>query len=1143
MPTYTSSGTGGDVLLAKKVPEAEYMYGCVPTAVAMLLGYYDLYGYKGNDLSNIVEGTVALKSRGTDGNSYDMDAFDTVLGNLTASKEYVYRFYSRDGVETTPQQELGYTFQADNKTLKTDEWNCLADYLGTGQYWRGADNLVTVVSFCSLADLYNNNYSDVKMTDGTTTRMVRYNDTTMLPGLDLYVQSRGYLLDYEITGTYKVDVAGGSFTFDDYVNEIDSGRPVLISIEDHVMIGYGYNKKTKEIIFDDCYKVDQRMAWGGTYHYSDADRKLESITVIGFNMNGDVDLAVVNSGDSSEKLLLNGTSGGTESEDYCVAGAGNTVYLTYTVSNLGTKRSPNFQVSIYVDGKLFKTSSIDALSSKKTRSIALSLGKISVGMHNVRVVLDESNVIQEVNGANNEAERSFLVLKTGTTVETGTRQVQAGESVADVYVHGGTLNLNGGQASGVVLRGKPNGNSYWGGGRYQRGKANVSQGGLLSGTTVYNYGEVNVSSGGVAVNTRITSSGRMTVRDGGTTSDTTVESGGSVTVEKGGKLTGKLTLGSGAVASAGAGAVMDFDLSTVSPGAAVRVNVLSRITGTPVYTLTVSGSQAYGSYKLAGGASKFNQTITVKDTDGACLGEVAVKGLLALSHAAYKLKVANDVLTLTVVANKDPTVTKIKQDITKTTSRDVVVTAVFADDVGLAQTLYRIGEDGEWMAYDKKGVTVEENATVYFKAVDVGGNESEIGICEVTNIDKSVLDSGDNDWLYNKKTHPVPNSDENLETVTLQKGCSPEVRLDPAGVVKNEGWSNFVGYGDPADYARLDLLCPSRLSFTVTASDKAKIVLYKLVETEVRGKTVYKLTALRSVSLTKKAGEYVATTRSILLDTPDANTSYYISVQSTTAKKDGYALYNVALKEDEKYTKFFADADGGDNGWLYNKKLKNQGEKALNEKVTNPEHPMAPISSTGEILVDTVPVCEEAQADGWSNFVGFGDAIDYVKLNLSATAELVFHVEASGAAKFTVYRVDSKTVNDQTTYTLKTLNTKTLKKVRGATNYTADTKALLLDAGESYYIAMQSTTAAKGGCAYYNVSVSSYLEIVSAEAKDACALDVPDEPGVLSESVPVGLDLPDFSAGANLDVFSGASVPAGLQQDDTLLRQTAGLLA
>ena len=204
---------------------------------------------------------MALKSRGTDGDAYDMDAFDTVLGKLTASKEYVYRFYSRDGKETTPEQELEYTFKADNKTLNTDEWNCLADYLGTGQFWRGADNLVTIVSYCSLAELYNTNYSDVKISDGTTTRTLSYNDTTMLPGLDLYVQSRGYQLDYEVTGTYQVDVAGGSFSFNDYVKEIDSGRPVLISVVGHVMIGYGYNKKTQEIIFDDCYKADQRMKW------------------------------------------------------------------------------------------------------------------------------------------------------------------------------------------------------------------------------------------------------------------------------------------------------------------------------------------------------------------------------------------------------------------------------------------------------------------------------------------------------------------------------------------------------------------------------------------------------------------------------------------------------------------------------------------------------------------------------------------------------------------------------------------------------------------------------------------------------------------------------------------------------------------
>ena len=137
MPTYTIKNSNGDVLLAGAMPEAEYMYGCTPTALGMLLGYYDLYGYRGTTLDNIIEGDVALKSRGTDGDAYDMDAFDTVLGKAIASKEYVYRFHSRNSVETKPAQELEYTFKEDGKTLNTDEWNCIADYIGTGQFWRG----------------------------------------------------------------------------------------------------------------------------------------------------------------------------------------------------------------------------------------------------------------------------------------------------------------------------------------------------------------------------------------------------------------------------------------------------------------------------------------------------------------------------------------------------------------------------------------------------------------------------------------------------------------------------------------------------------------------------------------------------------------------------------------------------------------------------------------------------------------------------------------------------------------------------------------------------------------------------------------------------------------------------------------------
>jgi len=1141
MPTYTTSGTNGDVLLSGTMPQAEYMYGCVPTATAMLLGYYDLYGYQGKDLSKIVDGTVALKSRGTDGNAYDMDAFDTVLGKLTASKEYVYRFYERDGKETTPEQELVYTFQEDNKTLKTDEWNCLADYLGTGQYWRNADNLVTLVSYCTLADLYNNNYSDVRIKSGDTVRMVRYNDTTMLPGLDLYVQSRGYQLDYEITGTFQVDVAGGSFTFKDYMNEIDSGRPVLISIQGHVMIGYGYNQKTQEIIFDDCYKADQRMKWNGTYFYADADRKLESITVIGFNVNGDVDLALVNTKSSQEKLTLTATAGGTGSEDYCVAGSGNTVYLNFTVSNLGKKKSGKFQASVYVDGQLFTSGQLDSLSANESRDVPVSLGKLSVGLHNVRVVLDEPNLIQEADGANNTEERSFLVLKAGTEVVTGNRQVQQDETVGDIYVHGGTLTVNG-QASGVVLRGIPGKNLFWGA-RYQQGKANVMQGGCLSGATVYEYGEVNVS-GGIAASANILSSGKLTVRGDGTASDVAVESGGKVTVESGGKLTGRLSMASGATVSFGKGGIVNFDLSALSPSAGARVNVLSRITGTPVYTITVSGKQTSGVYSLAGGAAKFNQTISLVNTDGIALGELKLKKTLATNYAAYRLNLTGENLTLTVVGNKPPTVSRIRTNITTQTSRDVTVTAVFADDVGLEACLYRIGEDGEWENYNSKtGVTVTDNATVYFKAIDTGGNESEIGVCEVTNIDKSVLDTGKNNWLYNRTASPKLNPDENLVVNPLRDGVS-EILLDEEGTVSKDGKHNFVGYGDPVDYAKIELDSPSRLSFTINASSKVLFVVYKYVEgVDGRGNTVSALNAIQTLTTAwnRTAGEYTGTTRSILLDKSDANTSYYISVYSLYAQKNGYALYNVELNQPGAITKFYVDSDNGDNNWLYDKKLITQGEKALNSKVTDPD-PVRISAAGDEIRFDEAVVCEDARAGGWNNFVGFGDAIDYVKINLETTAKLSFHIESTDAAKIFICKVYSITDRkDKVYYSMKALAASALLKARGAVNYAADTKTLQLDADTDYYLAILSSNASKGGSAYYNVTVGSWTAVAAADAWDTCSLSMPEDDRDISGTLNPQDGL--LAGPETQEPFPAASVPSDIRQDESLFRQDAGLLA
>ena len=124
-----------------------------------------------------------------------------------------------------------------------------------------------------------------------------------------------------------------------------------------------------------------------------------------------------------------------------------------------------------------------------------------------------------------------------------------------------------------------------------------------------------------------------------------------------------------------------------------------------------------------------------------------------------------------------PTVSNVQADITDPTKGSVTVTAVFADNIELKQSLYRIG-DGAWTAY-VDGVTVTENTTVYFKAVDTAGNEAEEAYA-VGNIDRDtpvIVVSGDN-------TTPLKASSL---TVTTEAG------LDILYSTDGESWTKYEG--------------------------------------------------------------------------------------------------------------------------------------------------------------------------------------------------------------------------------------------------------------------------------------------------------------------------------------------------------------
>ena len=283
----------------------------------------------------------------------------------------------------------------------------------------------------------------------------------------------------------------------------------------------------------------------------------------------------------------------------------------------------------------------------------------------------------------------------------------------------------------------------------------VHSGTTATNTIINSGGELHICSGGTADNTTVNNWSYLYVFDGGTADNATVNAGGVLHVSGGGMLTGRMSFEDGAIVSTYEGAILEFDLTQTAPGAEALVHGLSLVQGTPAYTLSVGGEQGECTYVLADDAEGFDSTISVVDkTTEEELGTLSGAWKVRNGDWDYQLKLTGSVLSVSVTAADvvAPTVTEIKADITTITNQDVTVTAVFSDDVELAQSLYRLEQTGEWLDYDN-GLTVDRNTTVFFRAVDTAGNESEIVSFEVTNIDKTPPEN------------PVPKADVTEQTV------------------------------------------------------------------------------------------------------------------------------------------------------------------------------------------------------------------------------------------------------------------------------------------------------------------------------------------------------------------------------------------
>lgn len=239
-------------------PDYNWWYGCSPTSAGMMIGYYDINGYDGKLYDNLVPGGAAESSNY--GNS------GAAVNNIIASQGHIEDFWT------------GYGHSGDDPlaSVRTG-FDSLADFMGTSQ-----DNLIGVAGPISNVDggtmfWYYTNGAKTNVEDLANAGYGNYDGAV---GIGEYLTYGGYSWEQgSLYNQYTDNISSAyglpyGFTFADYKNEIDNSRPVLIQVEGHTMLGYGYVDDGSQTInvYDTWTPVSSpltphTMTWGGGYPY------------------------------------------------------------------------------------------------------------------------------------------------------------------------------------------------------------------------------------------------------------------------------------------------------------------------------------------------------------------------------------------------------------------------------------------------------------------------------------------------------------------------------------------------------------------------------------------------------------------------------------------------------------------------------------------------------------------------------------------------------------------------------------------------------------------------------------------------------------------------------------------------------------
>ena len=249
------------------VPAFNWVFGCSSVSGAMVAGYYDRNGYPNMYTGPTNGGVMPL-----DNSSWLTWSDGSVTYPnlpLAASKNGV------DGRSTKGSIDdywVLYGSSASDPYI-TGSWGqhswgtAIGDYMKTSQSAFGnTDGSTTFYTYISLPG----QLTCATMAGDPTTQK----DGTL--GRKQFYEARGYT----VTDCYnqKTDNNGGGFTFAMYKTEINAGRPVMINLEGHTVVGVGYDDTGNTVYIHDTWDYSNHtMTWGGIYT---EDMVLQSVSIV-----------------------------------------------------------------------------------------------------------------------------------------------------------------------------------------------------------------------------------------------------------------------------------------------------------------------------------------------------------------------------------------------------------------------------------------------------------------------------------------------------------------------------------------------------------------------------------------------------------------------------------------------------------------------------------------------------------------------------------------------------------------------------------------------------------------------------------------------------------------------------------------------